>query len=125
MTQQQKEIPQSQNAIEMHEEQIEKGAIEHSGCRRAGKECDEYLAERTECVYYIQYMWFKFGAKYALKIRQEEINKLVFCLKQLLELHLKAGDDEHDDQHNKSVEEILAIFDNCRKLTLKYENNQN
>jgi len=125
MTQQQTEITQSQSAIEMYGEQIEKGATEHSDCRRAGKKCDECQAERTECKYYIQYMWFKFGAKYALQLRQEEIDYLVLCLKQLLELNLKSGDDEHDDQHNWSVEEILAILDNCRKLILKYENNKN
>ena len=64
-------------------------------------------------------------AEKAVEIAEQEIDELVFCLKQLLELHLKAGDDEHGDQHDKSIDEILAILDNCRKLILKYENNKN
>ena len=87
MTHQQTEIPQPQSAIEMYNEQIEKGAKERSDCRRAGKGCDECLAERIECIYYIQYMWFKFGAEYALQLRQEEIDEIVYTLRGLLHMH--------------------------------------
>jgi len=121
MAQQQTEIPQSQSAIYRYKEQIEKAAIDFgkiifpliSNCK------DEYILEQKESICFVA------GAEYALQLQQEEIDELVFCLKQLLELHLKAGDNEHDDQHNWSVEEILSILDNCRKLILKYENNKN
>ena len=74
MTQQQTEITQSKHAIDMYREQIDKAAY-------------EYVGQWIQSVRHAHLVDFIAGAEFALQLRQQEIDELVYTLCGLLHLH--------------------------------------